>query len=163
MHFYQIIENLSKERKLLIFVDMDGVIASYDIGKPYDFDKKRPLITNINTLKRLNSLENCELYILSICKKNYQIKEKNDWLDLNAPFFKKESRIIISKENSSITESGILKANYLNNLNTKNQIILVDDDNKVLKIVKENVKNITPHYDNTLNPPFYKRYLNTYC
>lgn len=150
MHFYQIIENLSKERKLLIFVDMDGVIASYDIGKPYDFDKKRPLITNINTLKRLNSLENCELYILSICKKDYQIKEKNDRLDLNAPFFKKESRIIISKENSSITESGILKANYLNNLNTKNQIILVDDDNKVLKIVKEKVKNIILFQDSEL-------------
>lgn len=150
MHFYKIIENLSKERKLLIFVDMDGVIASYDIGKPYDFDKKRPLITNINTLKRLNSLENCELYILSICKKNYQIKEKNDWLDLNAPFFKKENRIIISKENNNITESGILKANYLNNINIKDQIILIDDDNKVLKIVKENVKNITLFQDSEL-------------
>ena len=150
MHFYKIIENLSKERKLLIFVDMDGVIASYDIGKPYDFDKQRPLIANINTLKRLNSLENCELYILSICKKDYQIKEKNDWLDLNAPFFKKENRIIISKENNNITESGILKANYLNNLNTKNQIILIDDDNKVLKIVKENVKNITLFQDSEL-------------
>lgn len=150
MHFYKIMENLSKGRKLLIFVDMDGVIASYDIGKPYDFDKKRPLITNINTLKKLNSLENCELYILSICKKDYQIKEKNDWLDLNAPFFKKENRIIISKENNNITESGILKANYLNNLNTKNQIILIDDDNKVLKIVKENVKNITLFQDSEL-------------
>lgn len=150
MHFYKIMENLSKGRKLLIFVDMDGVIASYDIGKPYDFDKKRPLITNINTLKRLNSLENCELYILSICKKDYQIKEKNDWLDLNASFFKKENRIIISKENNNITESGILKANYLNNLNTKDQIILIDDDNKVLKIVKENVKNITLFQDSEL-------------
>lgn len=150
MRFYKIIENLSKERKLLIFVDMDGVIASYDIGKPYDFDKKRPLITNINTLKRLNSLENCELYILSICKKDYQIKEKNDWLDLNAPFFKKENRIIISKENNNITESGILKANYLNNINIKDQIILIDDDNKVLKIVKENVKNITLFQDSEL-------------
>lgn len=150
MHFYQIVEKLSKEKRLLIFVDMDGVIASYDIGKPYDFDKKRPLMTNINTLKQINNLENCELYILSICKKDYQVKEKNNWLDLHAPFFKQENRIIISKENNNITESGILKANYLNNLNTKNQIILIDDDNKVLKIVKENVKSIILFQDSEL-------------
>ena len=43
MHFYNMIENLSKIQPITLFVDMDGVIASYDFGKKYDFDKKRPL------------------------------------------------------------------------------------------------------------------------
>ena len=88
MHFYNLIKNLSSEKELVIFVDMDGVISSYDVGKPLDFLNKRPLKENINKLEKINELPNIELYILSICRKNFQIEEKNIWLDKYAPFLK---------------------------------------------------------------------------
>ena len=47
MYFKELIINLLKEKNIDLFVDMDGVIAAYDFGRPHDFDKKRPLITNI--------------------------------------------------------------------------------------------------------------------
>ena len=79
MYFYNEIQKLTKGKKTRIYVDMDGVIASYNFGKPLDFKNKRPLTTNIKTLNKLCELENIELFILSVCKLNYQIKEKNDW------------------------------------------------------------------------------------
>ena len=133
MHFYELIQKQTKNKKTRIYVDMDGVIASYDIGKPYDFENKRPLTTNIKTLSKINNLENTELFILSICKKDSQIKEKNNWLDKYAPFFQKDNRIIISKESNPNLSSKELKLNYLKSLKTDNQIILIDDDNEIIK------------------------------
>ena len=129
---------------------MDGVIASYDIGKPYDFENKRPLTTNIKTLSKINNLENTELFILSICKKDSQIKEKNNWLDKYAPFFQKDNRIIISKESNPNLSSKELKLNYLKSLKTDNQIILIDDDNEIIKTIKDNAKNIILYQDSEL-------------
>ena len=47
MHFKEIIFELLKDNNINMYVDMDGVIASYDFGRPLEFDKKRPLMTNI--------------------------------------------------------------------------------------------------------------------
>ena len=52
MYFYNLIESLAKEVKIIIYVDMDGVIASYDFGKNLDYINKRPIITNIKSLKK---------------------------------------------------------------------------------------------------------------
>lgn len=52
MHFFELVKQMSENKKTMIYVDMDGVIASFDIGKPYDFENKRPIKTNINTLKK---------------------------------------------------------------------------------------------------------------
>ena len=142
MHFYELIQKQTKNKKTRIYVDMDGVIASYDIGKPYDFENKRPLTTNIKTLSKINNLENTELFILSICKKDSQIKEKNNWLDKYAPFFQKDNRIIISKESNPNLSSKELKLDYLKSLKTDNQIILIDDDNEIIKTIKDNPKKI---------------------
>ena len=49
---------LTEDKKTIIYVDMDGVIASYDFGKPLDFKNKRPLTTNIKTLSQLCNLKN---------------------------------------------------------------------------------------------------------
>ena len=150
MHFYELIQKQTKNKKTRIYVDMDGVIASYDIGKPYDFENKRPLTTNIKTLSKINNLENTELFILSICKKDSQIKEKNNWLDKYAPFFQKDNRIIISKESNPNLSSKELKLNYLKSLKTDNQIILIDDDNEIIKTIKDNTKNIILYQDSEL-------------
>lgn len=150
MYFYNEIQKLTKDKETRIYVDMDGVIASYNFGKPLDFKNKRPLTTNIKTLNKLCELENIELFILSVCKSNYQIKEKNDWLDKYAPFFDKDKRIIISKENNPSVESKELKLNYLKSLNLNKQIIFIDDDNEILKFIHSNIENIILFQDSEL-------------
>lgn len=150
MHFYNLIKELSTEKELIIFVDMDGVIASYDVGRPLDFLKKRPLTENIKKLEKVSKLPNVELHILSICKKNFQIEEKNTWLDKYAPFFNKENRIIISKEEIKNISSPEIKSNYLKSVKTNKQIVFVDDDNAILKNVINNVANIIVFQDSEL-------------
>ena len=150
MHFYNLIKDLAQNDKIILYVDMDGVIASYDVGKPLDFLNKRPLFENINKLKQIDDLPNVELHILSICRKDYQINEKNTWLDKYAPFLKKENRTIISKENLIGLTSAEAKTNFLKNLNKNEKIVLIDDDNSVLKQVLKNIDDIIVFQDSEL-------------
>ena len=142
MYFYEKIKELCKDKETVMYVDMDGVIAAYDFGKPLEFDKKRPLYTNIKKLEEVSKLDNIELKILSACKKNFQIEEKNEWLDKYAPFFKQENRIILSREKYDNELSCNLKAQYFNSIDEDRQVILLDDDNNVLKVVSKSVENI---------------------
>ena len=150
MHFYNLIKELSEKKEVMLYVDMDGVIASYNIGKPLDFLNKRPLKENINKLEKVSELPNVELYILSICKKDSQIEDKNIWLDKHVPFFKKENRVIISKEKIENITSPEIKSNYLNNVKTDKQIVFLDDDNAILKKVMNSVKDIIVFQDSEL-------------
>lgn len=150
MHFYNEIKQIADRQEVELYVDMDGVIASYDAGKPLKFAEKRPLTENINKLEKIIEIENVELHILSVCRRDYQIKEKNDWLDKYAPFFKKENRIIISKESNKEFSSSDLKVNYLKSINTNKKIVLVDDDNQVLKNVMNQIKSIIVFQDSEL-------------
>lgn len=149
MHFYNLINEISKKEDIVVFIDMDGVISSYDFGKPLDFINKRPLETNINTLKSISEIDNVELCILSVCRLDSQIKDKNEWLDKYAPFFKRNNRVILSKESSVFKTSKELKTNYLKTLSGK-KTVFVDDDNEVLKYISENVNNILLYQDSEL-------------
>lgn len=150
MHFFDIINNLTKESSIILFVDMDGVIASYDAGKPLDFLNKRPLTENINKLKIISTIQNVELHILSVCRKDYQIEEKNIWLNKYAAFFIKENRHIISKELLDGISSKEVKGNFLKHFKTEKKMILLDDDNAVLNYVMKNVKDILVFQDSEL-------------
>lgn len=150
MHFYKLIKDLSKNEKILLYVDMDGVIASYNFGYPLDFINKRPLYTNINTLSKISELSNVSLHILSICKTDEQIRHKNDWLDKYASFFEKDKRVIISKESNPGVESDQLKLNYLKSIDKDEKIVFIDDDNGILKTVHANMKNIILYQDSEL-------------
>ena len=150
MYFKELIINLLKEKNIDLFVDMDAVIAAYDFGRPHDFDKKRPLITNIKKLKEISQLDGITLHILSICREDSQMKEKNDWLDINAPFFHKDNRHILSKETIQNTSSANMKLNFLREYKSNNQLVLLDDDNQVLKTVGNNLESVKVFQDSEL-------------
>ena len=151
MHFYNLMKELSSKKEVILFVDMDGVIASYDIGRPFDFLNKRPLMVRIKELEEISKLPNIEICILSICRKDSQVNEKNEWLDKYAPYFKKEKRNIISKETVEGFTSAEIKSNFLEEYKTDKQIVFVDDDNMVLKKVGENIENIILYQDSELD------------
>ncbi len=153
MHFVKLIKKTYGKKKLAIFVDMDGVITDYEVGKPIDFKTKRPLLTNIKTIKELSLIPNVELYILSICFKEEQIIEKNNWLDEYAPFFKLENRVIIPKSNYPNLRSKDLKFKHLKKYISKNpniKVILIDDDNEILKHLSKYLKKVDLYQDSSI-------------
>ena len=129
------------DKKIKLFIDMDGVIADYIFGEAKEFDKKRQLYDSIKKLETISKMDNIELYILSVTRTNIGINEKNIWLDKYVDFIKKENRIILSKEGKELPSSK-LKALYLNTLKTKDTIIVIDDDPRVLKEINNLNKNI---------------------
>lgn len=150
MYFYNLISNLAENEVIDLFIDMDGVISSYNFGMPLDFKNKRPLKTNINTLEKVSKIENVNLHILSVCRKDNEVQIKNEWLDINAPFFKKENRNVLSKETYTGFSSAELKLDFLKRYNTSNKIILVDDDNHVLSTISKELDNIILLQDSEL-------------
>lgn len=125
-------------KKIKLFVDMDGVIADYDFGKASDYDKKRPLYDSIKKLEEVAKMDNVEVFIFSATRKSEGFNQKHFWLDKYAPFFKKENRIILSREDNDFMESSLLKANYLKNYVRDDSIIIViDDDPKNLRDINK--------------------------
>ena len=126
-----------KDKKIKMFVDMDGVIADYEVGLARDYDKKGPLKTNIKKLKEISENSNIEMNILSVTRYDRGFEEKNIWLDKFAPFFEKKNRNILSRESNEFEKSSILKANFVKNLKRNKVIIIIDDDPIVLKRIRK--------------------------
>lgn len=132
MFFLEELEKYKNEN-IKLFVDMDGVIADYNVGSARDYDKKRPLYNSINLLKKVSELDNVTLYILSISRFDIGVDEKNKWLDKYASFFKKENRMIISRESNNMERSAKLKWDFIKKLDFEDNLIMViDDDPEVL-------------------------------
>ena len=122
-----------KDEKVKLFVDMDGVLADYVFGSPKDFDQKRPLFDSIRKLEEVSKMPNVELYIFSVTRYSEGLEQKQGWLDKYAPFFKKENRILISREANDMEETAKLKAEALRNFKRDgSRMILIDDDPRVL-------------------------------
>ncbi len=139
------------DKRIKVFVDMDGVIADYNVGVPYDYHLKRPLFDSIKKLEEVSKMSNVELFILSATRKTEGYEQKQGWLDEYAPFFKKENRIIISREANNMEESSKLKCDFLRNLERDGSIlIMIDDDPKILKEISETNEDIIPLKDTAL-------------
>ena len=153
MYFKKRLKELFGNEEINIFVDMDGVIADYGFDKPLNFKEKRALKTNINTLSKIGKEPNINLYILSICKKNTQIDDKNEWLDKYAPIFARDKRYIISKEEYKDYSSKEIKLMILKEIIAQKHyknMVLIDDDNGILKYIKESEIDITLFQDSSL-------------
>lgn len=135
-----------------MYVDMDGVLADYDVGVAADYDKKRPLISNISKLKKIYEMPNVELHILSVTRMSKGIQEKNDWLEQFAPFFKKENRNILSREEANFEKSAVqLKYDFFSILKRDDsQIIFIDDDPAILRKIDDEFDDIVLLKDTTL-------------
>ena len=139
-----------KDKKIKLFVDMDGVIADYEVGLARDYDKKRPLKSNIKKLKEISENPNIEMNILSVTRHDKGFEEKNIWLDEFAPFFPKKNRNIISRESNGFEKSSILKANFVKDLKRNKVIIIIDDDPIVLKRIKKTNEDVVLLKDTAL-------------
>ena len=140
-----------KDKKVKMFVDMDGVIADFDFGNNGDYDKKRPLYSSIEQLERISKKDNIDLYIFSATRMNKGYDEKQYWLDKYAPFFKKENRVIISREKHDFVETATLKANYMKNVERDGSILVViDDDPKNLRAIRQSNEDVVLLKDTAL-------------
>lgn len=127
-----------KDKKVKLYIDMDGVIADYTFGKPKDYDKKRPLYDSIKKLEEVSKMSNIEMFIFSATRYSEGLEQKHEWLDKYAPFFKKENRILISREANGMTKTAILKAEYMRDIERDGSVmILIDDDPRNLEEVSK--------------------------
>ena len=139
------------EGNIDLYVDMDGVIADYDVGVADKYDIKRPLTTSLKKLEEISQMPNVTLHILSITRLTKGFDEKHSWLDEFAPFFKKENRVIISREANNMEHSAELKAYYLRDLEkTGSTIVLIDDDPRILEKVKQEAPDVVLYKDTVL-------------
>lgn len=153
MHFKKIIEELAQDKKVILYVDMDGVITDYNAMGELNFKEKRPLKSNIKKLEMISKINNVEIRILSICRTIDQIDDKNKWLDKYAKYFADSNRNIIAKELYPNKKSKELKLEFLEKEVIKNKndyTILLDDDNQILKEIKENNPSILIFQDSVL-------------
>ena len=126
------------DRKIKLYVDMDGVIADYVVGVAAEFDKKRPLYSSIAKLEEISKMDNVEMFILSVTRMDEGFEEKNIWLDKYAPFFKKENRVILSRESNDFKSSSSLKSDFIKTVEAgESTIVVIDDDPIILKTLKE--------------------------
>ena len=132
-----------KNKKIKIYVDMDGVIADYDVGKASEYDKKRPLLTNIEALREVSKNKNVEMFILSITRMTIGREEKNRWLDKYVEFIKVENRFIISREEHNFMPSKTLKKRFVKNIKRDESVIIViDDDPAIIDEIRKSSEDV---------------------
>ena len=131
-------------KKIKIFVDMDGTIVDYVVGDVINFEGRRPLTHSISHLKNIyNNMNNVEIYILSVTRHHSGLKQKIEWILKYASFIKKENIIILVREDNDYLTAKELKANYLEKYKDEESIIImIDDDKLVLDEIKEKNPNV---------------------
>ena len=132
-----------KNKRIKIYVDMDGVIADFDVGNASEYDKKRPLLTNIEALREVSKNKNVEMFILSITRMTIGRDEKNRWLDKYVEFIKVENRYIISREEHNFMPSKTLKKRFIKNIKRDESIIIViDDDPAIIDEIRKSSEDV---------------------
>ena len=152
MSFYNEVKEIcEKYNKVALFIDMDGTIAEYKVYEDNYittetkgvFLKAAPLNSIIEKFRTLSEIENLDLYILSLSRSKIIIEEKKKWLKKYAPFIKDENYIILCREKGEYNSENkeVVKSEKMKEkLNNYDFVILVDDEHKILRRAKKELK-----------------------
>lgn len=146
--FFDKIQNIcNKNKKVAMFIDMDGTIVEYPVFTKKDwfletkneFLQAEPLIPVIEVLKDISNIENIDLYILSLAKTTAIVEEKREWLKKYVSFIPEKNWIILNKEKEEYTKENrdrIKCEKMKEKLAEYDHAILLDDDHKILKVAQ---------------------------
>ena len=144
----EIKEICKKNKKVDMYIDMDGTIAEYHLYNPEEISRKmeeeylknEPLKNVIDVLEEISKINNIELYILSLSKTKKITEKKKIWLKKYVPFIKEENWIILTKE---IGEYSNENRNEIKGKNIElrqkdyDKSIMLDDEQVVLREAKK--------------------------
>lgn len=150
------------ENKVMVFFDMDGVMAEYGSGEknaiftnqPGFYFNRRPIKTIINIVKELNDLDNVEVGIISNCYYEEQKQDKLKWLEINLPFLKREYICIIKLKDEEYTKEtkDFIKSKYLKNMiiDKDVKVYFFEDDHGIIKATKKALDYVNVEHVSTL-------------
>ena len=144
----EIKEICKKNKKVDMYIDMDGTIAEYHLYNPEEISRKmeeeylknEPLKNVIDVLEEISKINNIEMYILSLSKTKKITEKKKIWLKKYVPFIKEENWIILTKE---IGEYSNENRNEIKGKNIElrqkdyDKSIMLDDEQVVLRESKK--------------------------
>ena len=144
----EIKETCKKNKKVDMYIDMDGTIAEYHLYNPEEISRKmeeeylknEPLKNVIDVLEEISKINNIEMYILSLSKTKKITEKKKIWLKKYVPFIKEENWIILTKE---IGEYSNENRNEIKGKNIElrqkdyDKSIMLDDEQVVLREAKK--------------------------
>lgn len=139
---------VKKNKKVDMYIDMDGTIAEYHLYNPEEISRKmeeeylknEPLKNVIDVLEEISKINNIEMYILSLSKTKKITEKKKIWLKKYVPFIKEENWIILTKE---IGEYSNENRNEIKGKNIElrqkdyDKSIMLDDEQVVLREAKK--------------------------
>lgn len=144
----EIKEICKKNKKVDMYIDMDGTIAENHLYNPEEISRKmeeeylknEPLKNVIDVLEEISKINNIEMYILSLSKTKKITEKKKIWLKKYVPFIKEENWIILTKE---IGEYSNENRNEIKGKNIElrqkdyDKSIMLDDEQVVLREAKK--------------------------
>lgn len=144
----EIKEICKKNKKVDMYIDMDGTIAEYHLYNPEEISRKmeeeylknEPLKNVIDVLEEISKINNIDMYILSLSKTKKITEKKKIWLKKYVPFIKEENWIILTKE---IGEYSNENRNEIKGKNIElrqkdyDKSIMLDDEQVVLREAKK--------------------------
>jgi len=141
------IKEEAKNKKVIMFFDMDGTIAEYSsadkdriINNEVGFYlKKRPLHCMLKIMKKFSKMENVTVAILSNCKFEEQKQDKIAWLRIYAPYIKEENIhiVVLSKEVYEKEQKFAIKARYLEKLSKGYDVVYqIEDDQRIINATR---------------------------
>lgn len=144
----EIKEICKKNKKVDMYIDMDGTIAEYHLYNPEEISRKmeeeylknEPLKNVIDVLEEISKINNIEMYILSLSNTKKITEKKKIWLKKYVPFIKEENWIILTKE---IGEYSNENRNEIKGKNIElrqkdyDKSIMLDDEQVVLREAKK--------------------------